>query len=509
MKNALLSRVTSHFWILFLFALVIPLFFSLQMVFSGNIPFWYDNARDMLMAWDNLQKITLIGPTSGIPGIFYGPYWIWTLSLGLFFSKDPRSAAIVAGIIPYFIVFPIFLFGFSSVLRRSTLLIIWLLFILSTGIGYATNLWNPNLAPLLFLVLLYLFTSTDYSKITKPSLLKTLSAGCITGLIINFHISFGIGIFIGAVMYFLLTSFLLLKNLSVSRRIILIILLGTAFGVGVAVTFLPFLLFEARHGFMQTTTAINALTKYGAVVTIKGLTKQQILEQFFGRISILLHTPKILLYPLIFGLTAYGVYLAQKKRDFLSTKGRQLLYALLCSATGVLFVYLTAHNPVWEYHFVGTEIIFLFLLALIINKSIRLKSVLSVWIVLFSLPMIFSFISAIYTNPLTRSSLYTKEYIAQTVLADAKSASFTAFAYSPSIYQYDYSYLFRWKGDVNVPFDPGQNPNSSPLVYIITPRLPEKEKSGYINYRTPNSIYKTLRVWNIADGTTITKRTRN
>jgi hypothetical protein len=72
MKNKL-------FWLIALISWVILAVINLYPIIVGNIPFWYDPARDMLSAWDNLHKLTLIGSTSGIPGIFYGPYWIWLL----------------------------------------------------------------------------------------------------------------------------------------------------------------------------------------------------------------------------------------------------------------------------------------------------------------------------------------------------------------------------------------------------------------------------------------------
>src|SRR6187551_3411896 len=85
---------------------------QLHNVFSASIPFWYDPARDMLMGWDNLHKFTLIGPTTGIPGLFYGPYWIWMLSLGELFSKDPRIVILIVATLPYLILFPLGLYLF-------------------------------------------------------------------------------------------------------------------------------------------------------------------------------------------------------------------------------------------------------------------------------------------------------------------------------------------------------------------------------------------------------------
>src|SRR5579862_9684999 len=69
--------------------LILPFFFVLTNLKLNAINLWYDPSRDLLTAWDNLTKLTLVGPVSGIPGLHYGPYWIWLLSFGLLFSKNP------------------------------------------------------------------------------------------------------------------------------------------------------------------------------------------------------------------------------------------------------------------------------------------------------------------------------------------------------------------------------------------------------------------------------------
>src|SRR3989344_5586868 len=91
-------------------SILLPFFLFLNNIINGSIPFWFDPARDLLMALDNLKKPTLIGPPSGIPGIFYGPYWIWMASFSLIFSKDPRFTAVLVSFLPYFTVFPYILF---------------------------------------------------------------------------------------------------------------------------------------------------------------------------------------------------------------------------------------------------------------------------------------------------------------------------------------------------------------------------------------------------------------
>src|SRR5690349_8799468 len=99
--------------LLIVFSILLPLATSLHLLLLG-VNFWYDPARDLMSAWDNLSKLTLIGPTSGIPGLFYGPYWIWLLSFGLLFSKNPGIVTFIVATIPYLILFPLVWFQFRK-----------------------------------------------------------------------------------------------------------------------------------------------------------------------------------------------------------------------------------------------------------------------------------------------------------------------------------------------------------------------------------------------------------
>ncbi len=157
---------------------------SLQSVILGGFPFWFDPARDLLLALDNLKKVTLIGPPTGIPGLFYGPYWIWLLSLPLLISRDPRFVVLVVQTLPYLVIFPLLLWQFRRLFTPMTVVALWLLFILAFN-KYATFLWNPHLAPLLFLFLTFL-------AIGKKTLVTALLMGLVSGLILNFHFSFGV-----------------------------------------------------------------------------------------------------------------------------------------------------------------------------------------------------------------------------------------------------------------------------------------------------------------------------
>ena len=141
--------MTKFFRILIILSIIYPLIVTLHSILSGAMPFGYDPARDLLSAQENLKKLTLIGPPGGIPGIFYGPYWIWLLSIGLIFSRDPRYISVFVLVIPYFILFIGLLLKLAKIIGKRNCILLWLLFFFSYP-DYINDLWHPHLAPIIF-----------------------------------------------------------------------------------------------------------------------------------------------------------------------------------------------------------------------------------------------------------------------------------------------------------------------------------------------------------------------
>ena len=168
---------------------ILPIIFFVKFIFLGDINFWYDSARDLLSAWDNLKKITLIGPPTGVSGIFYGPYWIWLLSSGLAISKNPRVVVFLISFIPISIIFPLILFKFSSLFKKRVILLTFLFFLHMDGFAYATTLWNPHIGLVIFLALIYLIIFSDFQTIRGSTAIKIFMAGIASGLMINFQMS--------------------------------------------------------------------------------------------------------------------------------------------------------------------------------------------------------------------------------------------------------------------------------------------------------------------------------
>jgi hypothetical protein len=497
MKNKL-------FWLIALISWAILAIINLYPIIVGNIPFWYDPARDMLSAWDNLHKLTLIGSTSGIPGIFYGPYWIWLLSIPVFFSKDPRLTTIVVSFIPYMFLLPIILWQFRKYFPKEILLILFMLFILGSS-SYVTFIWNPNNSPLLFLLAIYLILSAVSQKKWLSSLKRLLVAGLLAGLALNINIAFGAVFTISAVLFLLLNT-IFFADMQYRVKIKQFFIQLAAFIIGNLLIFTPFFVFEVRHGFEQTKTALNALVHGGGgLVTVHGLTKLQIIHSFFMRWTNLLQTPFELSLAILIALIAIFAMLLVKKKISLSKAEKTLCLFLFSLAVSCLGLYLSVHNPVWEYHFTGLEIFWILLLGIFLTKIPLIKYIAYVWVLILLITQIVTFSTGLHTSLLATGSLVTKEYIVKTIAKDANSKPYTVYAYSPSIYIYEYTYLFRWLASKNVPYDPGAVVREG-SVYLILPSGGGSAIDDFINYRTPPKLYKTTETITMPGGTTILKR---
>lgn len=459
---------------LFVIFVALTAIIPLRSVLMGAIPFWYDPARDMLLAWDNLHKLTLIGPPGGIPGIFYGPYWIWLLSLPMVITHNPRLVTLFAITIPFLVLFPLVLWKMRSLMGTAAVFILWALFITNFD-NYPTFPWSPYLAALVFLFLAYLITRP------KPHLFLI---GITSVLVQNFNFSFGITVLVGTAAYILLLC------LRTKKKVVSFL----SFLAGVTLAYLPVIMFETRHGFQQTKAFINAFVNsafyHKAVVGQIGIPKDELLSHLLAVPAGILHLPLEIFIPIGLLLLLWAIWKG-------ALKNKLSLFLFFCLAS-LLLIYSSTKNPIWPYHFIGVETVFLLLFGLVINKSkvlTVLVGILSLWLLIAAFA---SFFNPFVPNYLTIPSLASKESITRFVLADTGSKSYGVFAYSPAIYTYDYDYLFRWLGK-------GNN-SSAGNIYLIIPPTTRAVYEDFIHYKTPDSGYRTLWEKNMPDGTTIIKR---
>ena len=492
------------FWLIAFLLWFLLAIFSLHPIISGIFPFWYDPARDMLSAWNNLHKITLIGSTSGIPGIFYGPYWIWFLSISIFFSKDPRLATFVVSFIPYIFFFPIVLYQFKKYFDKDILLVLWVFFIIGFK-SYVIFIWNPNNSPLLFLLAVYMILSAVNQEGFPSNLKKLFLSGIVAGLALSINMSFGAVFALSSVLFFLLNAIFFLRK-TFKTRIRSFFSQLISFLIGIALTFTPFLVFEIRHGFEQIKTAVAALTHGGGgFVTVHGLTKQQIVESFFSRWGQLLHIPFNLSLVILVVLAIIFIILLVQRRICFSKQEKIMFLFIFSLILSCLGLYLLVRNPVWDYHFIGVEIFWILLLGIFLTKIPFVRFIAYGLILILVIMQSIIFFGTLHTPILATDSLAAKEYIVKMIANDANSKAYNVYAYNPSIYTYEYSYLFRWLVGKDIPYDPASVKRQGD-IYLILPQEKKSILEDFINYRTPSKLYKTVKTWSVPNGTFILKR---
>lgn len=484
----------------FLFVSIVPFVVSVSDIYFGRIAFWYDPARDFLLALQNLKSPTLIGQPSGLPGLFYGPYWIWTISLLTLISKDPRIVVFFLLTIPYFTVFPFMLYRISKSWGLFVFFSMWLLFILNFG-SYANQIWNVHYGALFLITSIYLFINPENKKYFRD--LNPLFLGVSVGLIANFHLSFGIPaafafIFSLVILHIYENRNKLVESLGhLFKKIVLLI-------IGICLSFMPFLFFELRHNFIQSRTFIKAITNsvvYNtASVGQTGMSDMEILSSFFGKFSDLLGTQNMVSV-LIFGIAVVLILILhlKKKITFKSFEIR-LLILIFTISFFLLLSFIFNENPTWGYYFIGVEILFLLFTGLFINKLSLGKYIIIFFLLLAVLSKGEDFKKIFQANNHINSDLGTRSYVVKSIFNDSDK-DFQYIAYSSAIYTYEYDYLFSWKDGENIiNIKPSSN-----LVYLIIPDVSRKIEEDFINYKTPIKEYTVLKKWDIPDGTTVYK----
>ncbi len=499
---------------IYIFLFLIPFIIITKPILNGAIPFWYDPGRDLLMAWDNLKKISLIGPTSGIPGIFYGPQWIWLLSIGVAISKDPRVVLFLIISLPYFIGIPMAIYFLNkSLIEKLTVPAIWILTIFCFS-SYITQIWSPNLAPLLLFILLTLFYKTKDIR-AERNIKRFTIMGLIYGLLLNHHISLGVVFLVTWIVYFFTIFLIILVSSLKSKKskhwipasagmthFKNLIINSVSFWSGLMIMLLPFFLFEVRHGFMQIKSLIFTLSQSTAVVGQIGISKYEIVQKFIERSSVALSIPQQFSIFAI-ALIISGIFFNLLKKRF-SKEDLKLLLFLVLNILSLFIVYFGTKNPVWNYHFISVEVVFIFLTLLAVKKNRILQYVLFSWAIILLISRMVLFNQS-FMKENNQGELMAKKSIVEFILNDTRNSTFTYFVKNPSIYTYDYDYIFRWIGEKNKKL-PNQNSSQAINTYIIVPEDVKNDKIGFTLNRTPDEKYYTSSEWVREDKTIIIKR---
>jgi 4-amino-4-deoxy-L-arabinose transferase-like glycosyltransferase len=210
-----------------------------------------DEGRDVMVAKSMLEgQFTLLGPRSSAGNFFMGPAYYYMITPFLWlFRLDPVGPAVMVALFSIATTWLVYSIGAKFFGRKAGLFASALYAVSPLVITYSHSSWNPDVLPFFSLLFLY----TIYNAIAKTRPWKYfLFAGILLGISVQLHyLALLLGVI--AVIYIFVAERMLHDRIFIWMTIRHYLLLFVGFLIG----FSPFIIFEARHQFLNTRAILD------------------------------------------------------------------------------------------------------------------------------------------------------------------------------------------------------------------------------------------------------------
>ncbi len=432
--------------------IILGLYLRIYGTLNGYFAFTYDQGRDLLVLKDIVTSgnIRLIGPTSGIEGVFHGVWWYWLLvPFYIIFQGDPKFIITAFGILSSLVIVVAFYLG--KMMKD------WKLGIIFAGlsatsqhfISVAAQLWNPNMLPLL--IMMYLICLWIFLKRTG----HFYWCAFFLGAIFEFHIGFGGMLILATILAIIFTkTFLSIKESFLSF-------------VAFCLWLLPRLIFDLRHDFLQTKSIIKYLQHPQAVQNQLPLFSRLIdrLKTFWDAFIYAYANNQTIIYILLVLLCfIFMIKVFQNKQD------KVFLRFNLILLLGILFLATLYQNALWDYYLIGIPAMLLPFVSLVLYQIVKWRPPIG-WLI-FLILLIVNISPGNFFKPAWAgdASVYFNQIkVIDEIYRHAQNQPFNVSVYSPSSIDYNYEYLFSWYGQKKYGYIPDRQNNLSQVFFIIEP----------------------------------------
>jgi len=460
-------------YFLLLLILIISAFFRWYRL-GDLLGFYYDQGRDALKALEivNFKDFPAIGPTTGIAGLFLGPFWFYLLAPFYFIGQG--SPAVAASFIAFFdlgTIFVLYLLGKEFYNRYLGLFSAFL-----WGFSYylvRSTRWFSNPSPLPFLVMLLIY---GLAKVIfkKQEKYLILVAVC---LALSLQLEAA-----SAVFFFpsLLAIWLVFKPKLKNKKNLFYSI------VAFLVFLIPQGLFEIKNNFLMTKNflnfnkgEINTDTQTWGVPNWAFL-KERSVEYFKILFSKLEVNPlpdkgaKFLTGSQILSVF-WLIFVFYQIWAFFKSKSEQngltfLLIIFLFLPLLFLFFFTGNYGQLYDYYLTGFFPAFIILFAIFafkfLNKKIYIPifAMIVIWFLNGNLLYLKGYLTA-DVNGQDHISLGNQLEVIDWIYQDADGENFNVDIYVPPVIPYSYQYLFQWYGQKNYGYQPISD--QVPLLYVI------------------------------------------
>jgi 4-amino-4-deoxy-L-arabinose transferase-like glycosyltransferase len=495
MLENLKKQITNYPFIYsLLFLLLLVAFFVRVYRVETTLGFYYDQGRDALVIWDLIHKgkLFLIGPTTGIAGIFRGPWYYYLIAPFYFLGGgDPIWPSVFLSATSITAIFFLYLLG-KEIGGTIAGLVAAIVASFSFYLVYASR-WLSNPTPMLLISTLLVWSMLAAIK-------KKKWAWPTIAFLVGMALQFGSAAEVFYVPAVLIFAYWQRKNLP-NRKILFISFLLFF------VTILPLLLFDLRHNFILSNNVKNFFNQGSFQASFWETVKIRL--PFYYDVFASKIWPGEVATLRLFVLVAFGVLLAKWKELWAKDGFKVLLLLLLAPMVGMLFFQGNEGN-VYDYYFTGYYLIFVLLLSVLLGvlaKNRIGKLIVITFLVLFlkiNLPVVKGYITTGVDGPTTILLGNQKEAI-DWVYKDAEGADFNVDVYVPPVIPYAYDYLFKWYG--------GGTYGKEPLVdrvsllytlYEVDPPHPERLDAWLARQKGIGKVQSEVKI----GGITVQRRVR-
>lgn len=458
--------------------------------------FYYDQGRDAQIIWDFLYhgKLFLIGPTTGIEGIFRGPWYYWLIAPFYWLGRgDPVWPAVFLALTTVLSIFILFHLAYqiSGKIGAFTAIVIGsfsFFFVVAAR-------WLSNPTPMFLISMLLLYSMF---LVIRGRSWAWVSIGFLLGMAMQFGSATEVFLFPAIAVFALWQK----RNLPTLK-----IFLLSLFALFVA--FLPQIWFDLKH--------------------------EGILHSAIGKFLIREQSFKLSFWDVVsargrFYLDVFGSKLFPTTGDYRSITAFALGVGFLITVTklvknkyflAVLLVFVAPlvgmiffqgnHGNVYDYYFTGYYFVFVLVLASVCGLVARVwwgKIILVTFIYFFlrdNLPVMKSYISDNVDGPNTIAFGNQKQALDWVYQDMAGCQKFNDDEYVPPVIPHAYKYLFVWYGaNVKSCAPVEERENLLYTLYEVDPPHPERLEAWLARQKGIGKVEKSAQF----GGITVERRKR-